>query len=103
MIKKFLKALLMGLREIKIFRIIGTLFVVVGWLPILITLIITFFKINLTEGEWTKTIIILGIVSFFISGFISHCIEAMRYQEKNGCNFSEAWNVTDYTPEDEFF
>ena len=74
MIKKFFKALVNGVRNCDCLRCLGIVFLMFGWSPILAELILKIFKVNVSQGD---------------------CVEAMKYQEKHKCDFSEAWIATD--------
>lgn len=94
MIKKFFKAVVNGLRNCDYLRFLGIVFLMFGWLPILAELILKIFKVNVSEGESIAIVICAAFVGAGIYAFISHCVEAMKYQEKNKCDFGEAWLAT---------
>lgn len=102
MIKKFLKAVIMGLRNSEVINI-AKLFVMIGWLPMLVTLILEIFKINVSDEEMILGIFTTAILGAMIFMFICHCIDAMKYQEENKCDFNEAWKATSGCEEDDDF
>lgn len=96
MIKKFFKAMLFGLRESSedICTFVKAM-VALLWLPIVVEIILRVRKINLTvEDAAATTFIAVGIGMFIFFG-ITHCIDAIKYQEKNKCDISEAWRATE--------
>ena len=97
MIKKFFKAMLMGLWESETLRGVGTAFIVMGWLPLVAILILKIFKINMNEGESALFTISMCLWGIMISRYIIHCIYAMKYQDENHCDFGTAWRATEFT------
>lgn len=95
MIKKFFKALVNGVRNCDCLRCLGIVFLMFGWSPILAELILKIFKVNVSQGEEIAIVICAACVGAVIYAFVWHCVEAMKYQEKHKCDFSEAWIATD--------
>ena len=94
MIKKFLKAILLGVTHEGIL----SLFLGIGWLPTIVMIvgrILNACKIT----AFNNIIAIVGFFSLFLGlplyAYIKHCIEAVEYQEENKCSFSEAWRSTE--------
>lgn len=100
MIKKFLKAVCKGLWYSEVINIAG-LFVIIGWLPMIFTLILKIFKINVSDEEMLLGIFITSISGAMIFCFICHCVDAMKYQDKNKCDFHDAWEATSGCEEDD--
>ena len=95
MIKKFFKALVNGVRNCDCLRCLGIVFLMFGWSTILAELILKIFKVNVSQGEEIAIVICAACVGAVIYAFVWHCVEAMKYQEKHKCDFSEAWIATD--------
>lgn len=102
MIKKFFKAMLMGVRECEVIHYFATMITIFGWLPLLFVLVLTIFKINMNDEEVMAWVIAMMALGSMISFYIMHCIDAIRYQDENHCDFHTAWQATDTTPDDEF-
>ena len=101
MIKKFFKAIIMGLENCEELKGFLKFCILGAWLPALITVIIMLLKIRFDE-------IILAIIcmsvlySWLISAFICHCWDAMKYQEEHKCDSKTAWNATTSYGDDDF-
>ncbi len=94
MIKKILKAIVLGLRESETIKEVIRMTVVLGWLPGIVTIILIVLQINLSNVEQIFTIfgsIGLGTIIYW---YIARCIEVVKYQEENNCTFKEAWGAT---------
>ena len=94
MIKKFFKAIIMGLVNCEDLKGFLKFCILGAWLPALMTVIVMLFKIEFDEA-------ILGIICFsvlcswLISAFICHCLDAMKYQEEHNCDYHKAWRATE--------
>ena len=100
MSKKIFKAMLMGLRESKVLEPLKLVLLMV-WLPLVAVLILKIFKIVINDSEFFALILILSITGFMISCHVTHCVDAVKYQDENHCDFSTAWRATD-TSYDEY-
>ena len=93
MIKKFFKAVFMGLRIC--FRCpIVELFVMLGWLPVLTIVFLKLLRIDEKPFELLITFV-EPIMGCFIYLFFKHCADAVEYQEKKQCDFQTAWEETE--------
>ena len=101
MIKKFFKAVILGMREtipslaeslVELLMI----FTIIFWLPILLWVVLRSLNANFDTETWLAFIILTSFVGTTIARFIVHCIEALRYQEKEHCSFHDAWEETKY-------
>ena len=93
MIKKVLKAMILGLRESMFFVLLATA-IFLGWLPMIVIIILKVFNINLNGEEFAMTIFIAMILGIAIFSYVTHCIDAVKYQEKRKCSFQTAWSAT---------
>ena len=94
MIKKFFKAVIMGVRNSEKVMICGAVLVSYGWLPMLLALIWKVFKINVSSDTMLLILLLAIFGGAQIAIFAYHCVEAMKYQERNQCDFHEAWEAT---------
>lgn len=95
MTKKIFKAILMGVKEsAKLWFAIIMAMVSYLWLTFLSFMVLFIFKIDV-DGETVLALAILSVLfGTMISNFVIHCIESMKYQEENKCDFSTAWQAT---------
>ena len=77
MVKKFFKAIVMGLRKSEV----ALMFAYVGWLPLLHMIIVGVFKIKLDVDEMTMFMLLLCEFACGpkILDFILHCYELIVY------------------------
>lgn len=102
MIKKIFKALIMGMRESLFLQFCVHSFAMLGWLPALVMVMLTIFNINLSQEELLAVVLAAAMVGPFIAGYISHCIDAVKFSQSNNCSFSEAWSATELPITDEY-
>lgn len=98
MVKKFFKALALGLLQctegLKALALLT-------WCPILVIVVVAvsmrILNIQVTE-QLISSLLIGALAAFFIgvgiTAFVIHCVDAMKYQEKHQCSFEEAWHAT---------
>lgn len=96
MIKKFFKAIILGLWESTILRGTLTCLLMISWFPLLTGVVLRLCNVNLSDVDAIGIGITSIFVGPFISVFVSHCLRALRYQEEKECSFHDAWNATDY-------
>ncbi len=99
MIKKFFKAMFLGLRELELLKVLAKCYFAILWCPLLVFVIFQHPSINLGDKE--PIIVMLSIfIGPYIYFYISHCVDALKYQEKQKCSFHDAWMAT--TNDDSF-
>lgn len=97
MVKKFFKALGLGLIQCKkSFLLVGKLMLGVFWLPLISILVISIFKIDMSSDLIFATLLVSALYGAILALFVYHCMKALDYSEKNNCSYSEGWNKTSF-------
>lgn len=94
MIKKFLKALLMGIWMSDVIRWIIVTYLYVGWLPAVVALVLKVFNITLSIEYGFAVFMVSAFFGFILAIYISRCIKAVKYSEKHKCSLTKAWRRT---------
>ena len=103
MIKRFFKAIILGLVNCKELKDLLKPCVLFSWLPVIILITCEFLEINMTTDEFMAVIICSAFGGEFISEFILHCLNAMKYQEEHDCDYKTAWKATELGYYDNLF